>query len=57
MILDKVTFITYVDPVVDFTISPLTGCHTLTVDIDTTGITVRWNTITGKYIKLGGLHT
>ena len=51
---DKVTFITYVDPVVDFSISPLTGCHTLTVNIDTTGISTT-ETITGKYIKLVGL--
>ena len=40
---DKVTFITYVDPVVDFSVSPLTGCHTLTVDIDTTGISTTGN--------------
>ena len=35
---DKVTLITYVDPIADFTISDTVGCHILTVHVDTTAI-------------------
>ena len=48
---DKVTFITYVDPIADFTISDTAGCHILTVDVDTTGISTDGEYVTGNYIK------